>query len=119
MSSIKKQLEADINDFFEQIDNQNLNDQKETLRLLLKKYAHLSNAEYLMDSHDLSMIVGGAKTKLTSMKLPQFLAAGSVNRKITPDEISNVCIVEATISHLNKKDCLKRLPKFDYKEDRF
>lgn len=117
MSNLKEQLDVDIKRFFEQIETQNFNDQKETLRNLFNKYIHLSKADHVMDYYDLNDIVSNAKGKFSRKTFPVFL--GKKRRKVMDTEQANLCIIESVISHLNQKDCLKKLPKFDYKEDKF
>ena len=116
MGNLKEQLNVDIKRFFEQIENQNTDDQAKTLRNLLDKYIHLSKADYLMDSHDLRNIIGSAKSLFAQKTFPMFL--GEKTRKVDPNDQPNLCVIEATIQHLNKNDCLKKLPKFDYREDK-
>lgn len=116
MSNLKEQIEVDIKRFFEQIDTQSYDDQTKTLRNLLDKYVHLSTADYLMDSHDLRTIIGSAKSLFAQKTFPMFL--GEKTRKVESSDQPNLCVIEAVIGHLNKNDCLKRLPKFDYREDR-
>lgn len=119
MSNVKEQLEADIIRFFENIENQSQNDKRKTLRDLMDKYIHLSSSDYLMDSYDLNSIIGAAKNKMATEKVTRFLKSGMMVRKISQGEISNLLVIESTISHLNKIGCLKKLPKFDYKEDKY
>ena len=108
-------LESDINQFFKQIENQNISDSKVTLRILLDKYIHLNKAEYLMDKYDLNSIISAAKSVYASKTFPAYL--GNSKSRVMEEEQKNLCLVEATVTHLNKKDCLKRLPKFNYRED--
>lgn len=117
MSSLKEQVEVDIKRFFEQIEKQNHNDQIETLRNLLDKYIHLSNSDYMMDYHDLNMIISGAKGKFVSKTFPVFL--GDKRRRVSEEKQANLCLIESAIEYLNKNDCFKKLPKFDYKENKF
>jgi len=114
--SIKNELEVDIKRFFEQIETQDSNDKKETLRLLMDKYIHLSKSNYIMDNHDLNTIMSNAKNLFVQKTFPAFLGKRKV--QVSQGEQSNLCVIEATIGHLNKKDCLKRMPKFDYKENK-
>lgn len=115
--SVRETLEADIIAFFKQIESQNTNDQRQTLRLLIDKYIHLTTSSMLMDKHDLEVIVSSAKTLMSQKTFPAYL--GNNKRRVGEEEQATVCIIESTISHLNKNDCLKRLPKFDYREDSF
>jgi len=117
MSDLKQQVDVDIRRFFEQIEKQSHSDQIQTLSNLLDKYIHLSTSDYMMDYHDLNSILGGAKNKFANKTFPVFL--GNKKRKVGQSEQANLCVIEAVIGHLNKNDCLKRLPKFDYKEDKF
>ncbi len=114
--SIKDELEVDIKRFFEQIENQDCNGKAETLRLLMDKYIHLTTTDYMMDKHDLDSIVSMAKNKFATKTFPVHL--GDKKRKVYEAEQANLCIIESTVGWLNKKDCLKRLAKFDYREDR-
>jgi len=118
-SNIKEQLEVDISRFFEQIDSQNHNDQKETLRLLFDKYFHITKADYMMDMHDLREIIGSATGKFANENAVRFLKSGNQKVKVSQNDLVKTLIIEATIGHLNKKDCLKKTAKFDYKEDKF
>lgn len=118
-SNIKEQLEVDISRFFEQIENQNFNDQKETLRILFDKYLHLTRSDYMMDMHDLREIVGMAGNKMANENIVRFLPSGNQKVKISQDQIVKLLIIESTIGHLNKKDCLKKIAKFDYKDNKF
>lgn len=115
--SVKDQIEFDIRDFFEQTKNQSSSDQKETLRILLEKYAHLSKADFIMDKNDLDVIIGNAKSLMAQKTFPCFM--GKTKRRVMEHEQANLCVIESTISHLNKSNCLKKLPKFEYKEDKF
>lgn len=114
---MKQNLEADITNFFNQIDSQNLNDQKQTLRNLIDKYIHLTKADFLMDKHDLESIQSAAKGLMVEKTMP--ITLGKAKRRVQPEQQTTLCVIEATISHLNKNECLKRLPKFDYTEDTF
>lgn len=114
--ALKDELEVDIKRFFEQIEKQNPQDQKETLRLLMNKYIHLSTSEYKLDYYDLNSIIGDAKGRFANKTFPVFL--GDRRRKVEESEQANLCVIESTIAHLNKSDCLKKMPKFDYKEDK-
>jgi hypothetical protein len=114
---MKQNLEADIQNFFNQIDSQTDSDQKQTLRLLLDKYIHLTKSDMMMDKHDLESIIAMAKAVMVEKTMP--VTMGKNKRRVHPDQLTTLCVIEATISHLNKTECLKRLPKFDYREDSF
>ena len=113
--SVKDTLDSDIINFFEHIDNQNVNDRRQTLRQLMDKYIHLTKAELLMDKHDLEVIISNAKTLMAQSAFP--VSLGNSKRRVHENEQVALCLIESTVSHLNKKDCLKRLPKFDYRSD--
>jgi len=113
---LEEQLNSDIIRFLDNIRNQTKNDQIYTLRNLFDKYIHLNQADYLMDSYDLNRIVGSAKTKFCNDNMKVFLGERKV--PVTQGDLSNLCVIEATIGHLNKIGCLKKLPRFDKREDR-
>jgi len=116
VSDLKEQLEVDILRFFENIDNQDESGKRQTLRDLMDKYIHLSRSTYLMDSYDLKEIISGAKNAFSRDSAVIYIKSGSISRRVCQDELANLFVIEATISHLSKKDCLKRLPKFDKRD---
>ena len=115
MSKLKEQLEVDILRFLENIETQNFSDKIQTLRHLFDKYIHLSKSEHLMDAHDLSIIITNAKNLFDTQTLPVYL--GVKKRQVGVADIPNLCLVEATIAHLNKKECLKKMARFDKRDD--
>jgi hypothetical protein len=116
MSKLKEQLDVDILRFLENIETQNSSDKIQTLRHLFDKYIHLTKAEHMMDAHDLSVIINDAKNIFATQPMPIHL--GAVKRLVNAADLPNLCLIEATISHLNKKDCLKKMVKFDKREDK-
>lgn len=116
MSKLKEQLEVDILRFLENIETQNTSDKIQTLRHLFDKYLHLSQAELLLDAHDLSVIINNAKSIFATQSVPIHL--GVTKRPVGPADLPNLCVIEATVAHLNKKDCLKKMAKFDKREDK-
>lgn len=113
---LEQQLNSDIIRFLENIRNQTENDKVKTLRQLFDKYIHLNKAEYLMDNHDLNAIIGSAKHNFSNNNMKIFLGERKV--PVTQGNLPNLCVIEATIGHLNKIGCLKKLPKFDKREDK-
>lgn len=116
MSKLKDQLDVDILRFLENIETQNFSDKIQTLRQMFDKYIHLSKSEHMMDAHDLSIIINDAKNLFVTQPMPVHL--GSTKRLVSAGDLPNLCLIEATISHLNKKDCLKKMPRFDKREDK-
>ena len=111
---IEDKVDFDIINFFNDIESQDFDDRKKTLKILLDKYIHLTKSTFLMDKHDLDSIVSSSKGIFTNQRMPIFL--GKNARKVYEGDLPTICIVEATIGHLNKNDCFKKLPKFDYKD---
>ena len=114
---LKDELEVDIARALEHLEKQSINGQKETLRNLLNKYIHLGTTDYMMDNHDLLTIISNAKGIFAREKMPIHL--GSKKRKVSQQDLPNLCVIEATVAYLNKNDCLKKLAKFDKREDKF
>tara|TARA_R100000951_G_scaffold116766_1_gene130586 strand:+ start:24247 stop:24600 length:354 start_codon:yes stop_codon:yes gene_type:complete len=117
MSDLKDQIDIDIKRFLDNIENQSQDDKIKSLRTLFDKHLHLHTCDYMMDKHDLQTIIGGAKTLFARETVPIHL--GEKKRMVEQSELSNLFVIEATVSHLNKNDCLKRLPKFDKRENKF
>lgn len=115
--NIKEQLELDIKRFFQQIESQNNNDKVETLRILFDKYIHLSQADFIMEYHDLRNIIECSKGKFASKTFPAYI--GDKKTRVMESEQVSLCLIESVVSHLNKNDCLKKIPKFNYKENKF
>jgi len=116
MSKMKEQLEVDILRFFENIENQTQNDRLKTLRNLFDKYLHLNTTDYTMNDSDLFKIVSSAKQKMSNEKVPVYL--GDKKKLVNQHDLPNLFVIEATVAHLSKKACLKKLAKFDKREDK-
>ena len=112
--SIKEQLEADIYAFFENIEKQTAQDKRKTLLLLFDKYLHLFSTPVLLDKHDFEMIKDHARKFLIDSAFPK--KVGTNRREISPSEANILSVIEGTIAVLNSKECLRKLPKFDYKD---
>ena len=117
MINLRDQLENDIKLFFDQIEKQTKNDQVKTLLNLFDKYLHLNKSDHMMDYSDIHEIINNAKSLFASKNFPIFL--GQDKRKVPNSEQANVCLIECAITYLNKQECLKRIPKLDYREDKF
>jgi hypothetical protein len=74
----------------------------------------MSKADYVMDRFDFNAIITTAKREIVNKTLP--VRVGKNEVQIMETEIGNLCVIEATISHLNKNGCLKKIAKFDYKK---
>jgi hypothetical protein len=110
----EQNLDFDILNFFNDIKNQSQADQILTLRLLLDKHIHLNKSDHLMDKIDFNEIIGNAKKIIIEKTLP--IKIGKNESPISENEVLNLCVIEATIMALHKRACLKKIPKFDYKE---
>ena len=114
---IKNEVDSDIFRFFEQIENQGMEDKRKTLKLLIDKYAHLSTSNYLLNDKDLFDIISTSKSIFSKKTFPVFL--GENSKRVLECNQATICIIEATISHLNNKECLSKLAKFDYRQNKF
>lgn len=109
-----QKLEYDILSFFKEIENQSESDKIVTLRMLLDKYIHITKSDYIMDKSDFNEIISNAKKLMVERQLP--VRIGKIESAISESEIANLCVIESTIMSLNKRGCLKKIAKFDYKE---
>lgn len=112
--AIEDQLDADILSFFENVEKQTLDAKAKTLKLLIDKYAHLISAPILLDKYDFEMIKEHANRFYATETFPKKL--GENRREISSYEANVLSIIEGTIMVLNNNDCLKKLPKFDYRD---
>ncbi len=115
MSDLKQQLDVDIERFFDNIESQSHSDKKQTLKDIFEKYLHLTSSDYMMDYFDLNDIVGHAMTLFATETFPVHL--GYKRKKVQEDNLRYLCLIESTVMHLNKKGCLKKIAKFDKRED--
>lgn len=116
---LNNNIYKDVMEALETIETQSHSDKVKTLSLLLEKYAHRNKAEHLMDYHDLQAIIEGAKNRASSRSFAKCLMLRSLTKRINTDENLSLCLIESTVEHINKLDCLKRLPKFDYRDETF
>lgn len=112
--SVNDNLDSDISEFFENIEKQLPEARRKTLKLLIDKYAHLNSTPVLLDKHDFDMIKDAAHKFFVQSAFPK--RVGSNRREIGNYESNILSIIEGTIQVLNGKDCLKKLPKFDYRD---
>lgn len=117
MSNLEKQLDSEIREFIKNLDEQTYADKIITVRNFVKKYMHLSTSSYLMDNYDLKSIIDNAKTKYSNDSFPIHLGKNKI--KVHQSDLANLCLIEATIGHLTKHECLKKDVKFDKREDKF
>ena len=112
--SLKDQLESDVYTFFENIEKQDPEDRRKTLRALLEKYAHISTTPCVLNKHDFNMVKDVAHRFFVNSAFPKRICS---NRSEVHSSEGNVlAIIEGTIAMLNHNDCFKRLPKFDYRD---
>jgi hypothetical protein len=112
--SIKDQLETDINAFFQNIEKQTTEDKKKTLILLMDKYIHLFSSPVLLDKYDFEMVKSHAHKFIVDRTFPKFV--GPKRSEISSTEANVLAIIEGTIMVLNNKECLRKMPKFDYRD---
>lgn len=109
-----EKLNCDILNFFKEIENQSPSDRIISLRLLLDKYIHMTKCDFMMDRIDFNEIVSNAKKIMAEKTMP--VKIGKSDSPIFETEMVSLCIIESTIMSLNKRGCLKKIPKFEYKE---
>jgi len=111
---LKDDLEQEINQFFREIHNMLPEGKKKALLLLFDKYMHLSTTPMKLDKGDFDAIKESGIQLFKDQGFPK--AFNNSHREISTYEAANFCLIEATISHLYSKDCLKKMPKFDLKQ---
>jgi hypothetical protein len=109
----KEQLEEDVQDFLENMNKLLPDTRAKVLMTLVDKYIHLSTAPVALGKADFEMVKDHAHRFYISSSFPKFL--GSAKREIDGSEANILAIIEGTITMLNSNECLKKLPKFDYR----
>ena len=112
--SIRDQLDMDIQAFFNNIEAQLPEARKKTLLMLIDKYTHLFTTPVLLDKNDFEMVKNFAHTFIMDKSFPKKI--GPNKREISISEARILSIIEGTITMLNSKECLKKFPKFDYRD---
>jgi hypothetical protein len=112
--SLKDQLESDIYTFFDNIEKQDPEDRKKTLKALLEKYAHISTVPCVLTKTDFDVVKDIAHNFFVKSAFPKQI--GPNRREVHSSEGNVLAIIEGTISMLNSNDCFKRLPRFDYRD---
>lgn len=114
---LEQEIDQDIHSFYEDLDKCSRSEKFHLLKKLLSKYAQFPEKTHYLDSNDLFTIIGGAKTIFPLHTFPVYL--GNSKEIVKECDQANLCVIESTIRFLNKNDCLKQLPKFDYRENKF
>lgn len=109
----KEDLQKDIKQFFKTIEDYLPEDKEKLLYMLVEKYATITSMPVLFNKDDLDMIKSYSSKFLIDTNLPKVL--GKNRRPVDGSENRVLAIVEGTITHLEAKGCLKKLPKFDYR----
>jgi hypothetical protein len=83
----------------------------------------MDKEDLLMSKVDLDAIMDIAKDSMSNNIFPVYLEScerlGKKDVKIKEEHQRAICIIEATVQYLNGKGILVKLPKFDYKDNRF
>lgn len=114
MRELESTIKRDVLEFMSCANKMSYEDKVELLQLLLKKYALLATSDVALDKKDLHDIISTSKQIFTDIVIPIELEGSQT--PVHQTEIANLCVIEATIGHLNKNSCLKRIPKFKYKK---
>lgn len=112
---LTEELERDASQFFREIEKMSDEDKKTLLIKLLDKYAHISSSKLVLDKNDFVAIKSMASKLYMDRGWPKFFKQG-FSREISGQDSVNISLIESTIIYLNSKDCLKRLPEFDYEK---
>ena len=114
--AIKDEMELDAGQFFRQIEGQLPEAQRQTLILLLDKYAHLSTATLLLDITDFNLIMSRSRNMYMDSSFPKRIGdkdtVGGHNH-----ETANICLMQSTIEYLYGADCLNKKVKFDFRDE--
>jgi len=111
-SNPESEISRDVLEFLSSIEKMNHSGKIELLSILLKKYAVLGTSDIMMDKKDLESILSRSKQIYIEKSMPIEIRGSET--PVHQPEVPNLCVIEATIGHLNKLGCFKRVAKFDY-----
>lgn len=112
--SLKEQLSVEIDGFLNNSDKSLKQDKKKALLEIFDKYLNLNTSNILLDKSDFDAIKSQAVRLYVDRSFPKYV--GPTKRVISSEEANILCLIESTISQLHLKECLKKLPKFDYRD---
>lgn len=117
MNTPEREMELDIQKAIQEMHKKSDTDKALILKELLDKYIEKTTSDHSMGPLDLLEIIQNAKNNFSTQKMPIYL--GERKKKVDPSDLPNLCVVESTISYLNKHHCLRRIAKFDKRDDSF
>jgi hypothetical protein len=83
----------------------------------------MDKEELLMSKVDLDAIMDIAKNLYSYKPFPVYLESceklGKKDVAIQEEHQRIICLIEATVQHLNGRKALVKLPKFNYKDNKF
>lgn len=112
MSNPESEISKDVLEFLSSIEKMGHSGKIELLTLLLKKYAVLGTTDILLNKKDLESIISSSKKGFVDLTMPVEIRGSDL--PVQQPDLANLCVIESTIGHLNKLNCLKRVAKFDY-----
>lgn len=117
MNTPERQMELDIQEVVQKMDKKSDADKALIIQELLNKYIEKTTSNHLMGPLDLLEIIGNAKNLFATQTMPIYL--GPTKKIVDPSNLANLCVIESTVSYLNKHSCLRRIAKFDKKDNTF
>jgi len=114
VQDLEQQINQDVSEYLNSIDRLDYNDRSELLKIMIKKFALLGSSDTLLFKKDLVDIVSSAKLNFSYKPMPVKMSDSDL--EVHQSDLGHLCMIEATIGHLNKHGCLKKVPKFDYRK---
>jgi hypothetical protein len=113
VESLEGKISQDALEFLNQIDTLSHSAKRDLLVLLLQKYALLSTTELLLDKRDFDDIISASKGLFAHKTMPVKLQGSDI--PLDHHQIANLCVIESTISVLNKHKAFNKIPHFKEK----
>jgi len=120
MSDQDTKIRQDAVSFINNLNKMSHTTQINTLIDLLREHTALSKNDIDMDYTALIDIINTAKKLWVDEPAPSSLVKNFSDKnrayvELNFGEYNNLCLVKATVSVLNNKECLKKIPKFIHK----
>lgn len=105
-----EEIERELRQYIKDSANLDSQDRFTYLKVIFDKHLALEKTNHLLTIADFHEIVGYAKSRFPNTVFPLKIS----KREMYPQEATNVLLIDAVLTYLNKAGVLKKLVKIDY-----
>lgn len=120
MSDQDTKIRQDALNFINNLDKMPHRERVAKLIELLREHADMGTKDVILDYSDLLSIVGEANKLWVNSSTPMEISKSSKDLGhnyvvLNYNEYNQLCLIKSAISVLNKKECFKKIPRFNEK----